>query len=321
MKTGTAARIAVMSAALSVAHPVQAQQTIETSHDVAVALVDVGVNGLASSDPNVRFIDLTPAPREGFRHASRKVGGMEHAEMVSRSFVDEYRRMDPQARITFYTVNPFIQKGANDPMMFSRAMLQQALPKLKDTKVRVAITTFGVSDQAAGDKILKDFQDSGLIVFAATPNHREDDGIWPAANKSTISVADGVTPDSGFLHNGKWAAWVDFTANGGFHYGSVDSDGSSFATPRVAAYGAFVALAKPNIDVAGMKAVIARTAVTVRIHDRDFPKVGTDRAPEQVREQVAALSREAPTQVAAVTPRPDAGAIAARMAMGGGMGH
>lgn len=320
MKPGTVAKLAVMSAALSAAHPAQAQAA-DASHDVAVALVDVGVNGLSSKDPNVHFVDLTPKLKEGFHHGVRKVGQMEHGDMVAQSFVDEYRRMDPDARITFYTINPFIQKGMTDPMMFSTSMLQQALPKLKETNVRVAITTFGVSDQTAGDRILKNFQDAGLIVFAATPNHREDDGIWPAANKSTISVADGVTPESGFLHNRRWASWVDFAANGNFHSGSVDSDGSSFATPRVAAYGAYLARAKPDIDVAAMRAAIARTAVSVRIHDRDFPKVGGDRGAAQMREQVAAIEHASSRQVASATTRPAGAAIAARMAMSGGMGH
>jgi hypothetical protein len=285
-------------------------------HDVAVALVDLGANSLVSKDSNVRFVDLTPQLKEGDRHAVRRVGKMDHGDIVAQSFVDEYRRIDPQARITFYTVNPFVERGMGGSTMFSRSMLQQALPKLKETNVRVAITTFGVDDEVSGNRILKDFQDAGLVVFAASPNSREDRGIWPAASPSVISVADGVTGDSGFMKNRSWANWVDVVGNGIYHKGEIDTDGSSFATPRVAAYGAYLARAKPDIGVDEMRSAIVRSAVTVRIHDRDFPKVGGDVTASRFREQVAALGQGA--QVAAA-PRP-APRVAASMAMMASMG-
>lgn len=303
-KTGSVG-MAAMAAVLASASPAAAQQataSTQGSHDVAVALVDLGANSLVSKDANVRFVDLTPRLKEGDRHAVRRVGKMDHGDIVAQSFVDEYRRIDPEARITFYTVNPFVERGMAGSTMFSRSMLLQALPKLKETSVRVAITTFGVEDEASGNRILKDFQDAGLVVFAASPNSREDRGIWPAASPSVISVADGVTGDSGFMKSRSWASWVDVVGNGIYHNGTIDTDGSSFATPRVAAYGAYLARARPEIGVDEMRNAIVRSAVTVRIHDRDFPKIGGDTTAARFREQVTQIGRA--TQVAAAGPAP-----------------
>ncbi len=317
MVSGSSAGMAALAASLALASPAVAAPDKAQSRDVAVALIDVGANALYSKDPNVSFVDLTPSLRPGDHHARGRVGSVDHGDVVAQAFVQEYRRLDPDARITFYTVNPFVQRGVTGPMMFSRSMLQQALPRMKDANVRVAITTFGVSDQAAGDRVLKDIQDAGMVVFAATPNHKEDYGIWPAANPTTIAVADGVTPDSGFRKNRSWGKWVDFVADGNFHSGTIDTDGSSFATPRVAAYGAYYASMNAQAGVDDMRRAISAASVTVRINDRDFAKVGGDRGAQLFLERMSRNSGD--VQQADVAPARRTALQA--VSMQGGMGH
>jgi hypothetical protein len=309
-------KVAAMSAALAAWQPAPAATTPET-HEVAVALIDVGASSLRSDDPNVRFVDMSPPLRDGDQRATKKVAGHDHGDIVAQAFVDEYRRMDPDARITFYTVNPFVQRGMTGQTMFSMSSVQQALPKIREAGARIAVTTFGVADEAAGARILKSFTDNGMIVFAATPNDREDKGIWPAANPATISVADGVTGDSGFLKTPAWGKWVDFVSNGIYHSGNIDTDGSSFATPRVAAYGAFVQKHRPDIGVDEMKAELRAGARQVQIHGRSFPRLdGQDVAQRFVAREAG--SDRSVAQTPAGTAQGVSGmALAMRAATGG----
>lgn len=268
--------ILAMATALAAASPAAAQQPSAPSSDVAVAIVDLGANKLYSSDPNVSFVDLTPQPRDGFRSATSKVQGRDHGEIVAQTFVQEYRRLDPSAKITIYTVNPFIEKAGGGQMMLSRSMLKQALPKLQGTGARIAVTTFGVSDEKAGTAILDDMRSAGLVVFAATPNRRDDDGIWPAASPKAIAVADGVTPDAPIFRERKWASWVDVVANGQFHKDSIDVDGSSFATPRAAAYGVRYMSRNPEATMNDVKDAIVTSGDRRTIGSATMVYVGAD---------------------------------------------
>jgi hypothetical protein len=265
------AGIIAMATALSAMTPQagNAQTTAPSSSEVSVAIIDLGANRLYSADPNVTFVDLTPAPKEGFRNASSKVAGRDHGEIVAQTFMQEYRRIDPAAKVTIYTINPFIEKSGGGQMMLSRTMLRQALPGLAGKDVRVAITTFGVSDEKAGNMVLDDLRSAGLVVFAATPNKRDDDGIWPAASPNAIAVADGVTPDSPIFKERGWASWVDVVANGQFHKDTIDVDGSSFATPRAAAYGVSFMSRNPKADTQDVKAAL--------LHDGDMRTIGSAR--------------------------------------------
>ena len=274
MDIKTKATAAAMVMALA-SQPVAAQEATPKDHSVAVALIDVGANSLTSKDPNVSFVDLTPNLKDGLHHASGRVGSKDHGDVVAQAFVDEYRKIDPDAKITFYTVNPFIQKGMFDGMMFSRSMLNKALPKMQEANVKVAITTFGVSDEKAGNTILSDIEKAGMIVFAATPNEKGDDGIWPAASASTIAVADGTTRDSGFKKSAAWSNWVDVVADGYFHDKTITVSGSSFATPRAAAYGVYYASKNPECDVTAMKSALRESAEPVKLHGRQFPEMGS----------------------------------------------
>jgi hypothetical protein len=269
--------IIAMAAALSAASPANSQTGAATpaaSSDVSVALVDLGANQLYSNDPNVRFVDLTPPAREGFKHAVSKVSGLDHGDVVAQTFVQEYRKLDPNARITIYTVNPFLEKHDGGQMTISRAMLRQALPQLTAADVKVAITTFGVSDEKAGTAILDDMRSAGLVVFAASPNKKDDDGIWPAASPKAIAVADGATNDAPIYKNRRWSGWVDMVANGQFHKGTIDVEGSSFATPRAAAYGVRYMTQNPNATTEDVRRDLLAAGDNRKIGDVSVIRVG-----------------------------------------------
>lgn len=277
MKATRGTGILAMAAALAPASPSVAQQAPpQAPHDVAVAIVDIGADKLYSEDPNVRFVDLTPPLKEGYSRSSGNVSSYEHGRFVAQSFVDEYRRLDPSARITVYTVNPFVQKGVTGQMMFSRSMVQQAIPKLREADVRIAVTTFGTANQKAGSAVVDDFQAAGMTLFAAAPNDRKDEGVWPAADPRVIAVADGTSTDSDFFKARGWSAWVDFTANGQYHKGSIDIQGSSFATPKVAAYGVHYAARHPGAGTEQVREAIRSAGEATRTRDVNHVRVATN---------------------------------------------
>jgi hypothetical protein len=275
--TRTSSGLIAIATALAAMGTTPATAQVPTpTNDVSVAIVDLGANRLYSPDPNVTFVDLTPTPKEGFRNATSKVGGRDHGEIVAQAFVQEYRRIDPKARITIYTINPFIEKAGGGQMMLSRSMLKQALPRIDSSRTKVAITTFGVSDEKAGTAVLDDLRSAGLVVFAATPNKGEDDGIWPAASPGAIAVGDGVTPDSPVFKQRSWARWIDVVANGQFHKDSIDVDGSSFATPRAAAYGVSFMTRNPKATTEEVKAALVSSGDHRTIGNAKLVYIGAD---------------------------------------------
>jgi hypothetical protein len=275
--TRTSSGLIAIATALAAMGTTPATAQVPTpTNDVSVAIVDLGANRLYSPDPNVTFVDLTPTPREGFRSASSKVGGRDHGEIVAQAFVQEYRRIDPKARITIYTINPFIEKSGGGQMMLSRSMLKQALPRIDSSRTKVAITTFGVSNEKAGTAVLDDLRSAGLVVFAATPNKGDDDGIWPAASPGAIAVGDGVTPDSPVFKQRSWAKWIDVVANGQFHKDSMDVDGSSFATPRAAAYGVSFMTRNPKATTEEVKSALVSSGDHRTIGNAKLVYVGAD---------------------------------------------
>ena len=271
MSVKNAIKATTMAAALLSPSIADAQE--KPQNEVAVAIIDMGADKMYSNDPNVSFVDLTPEDTGNRRRASYQVDGRDHGELVADTFVKEYRLLDPDAKITIYSVNPFYKDGLTGPMKFSRSTIQQALPKLQEANVRIAITTFGVENEAAGKRILQDFAKADMIVFAAAPNDKGDKGIWPAASPEAISVADTTTKKSAFYKDKDWGSWVDFTSNGQFHKGTVDVVGSSYATPKVAAYGAYAARIYPNIKTDEMRVILRKDAENITAHGANFPNV------------------------------------------------
>lgn len=311
--------IMALAAMLAVASPATAQQSAPadaSAHDVAVAIVDVGSNKLYSKDANVRFVDLTPALKPGYSHASGRVGDVDHGDIVAQAFVREYRRLDPSARITIYTINPFVTKGfaGTGSMMFSRSAIRESMPRLKEAGVRTVVTTFGVSDQKAGESILKEFQDAGIVVFASAPNSKDDEGIWPAASPASIAVADGDR-NSEFYKAKGWSKWVDFVASGIEHDGTMDGQGASFATPKVAAYGAYHVARNPGAGPDEVRQAIAASSIRTRINGIEVTRVGGDDMAARFRgAEVSPGSRSKGVAVA----NTDTGALMTRAGLGSG---
>lgn len=254
---------AVAMIAPAMTAPAQAQQT--PAGEVAVAIVDSNIRRIDFDDPNVRIVDMTPKAPEGASFMKYKVNDFySHGDIVASSFVREYRKLDPSARIVIYTVDPFIRKDGNVSANFSMAILNQALPRMRDAGVRVAVTAFGISDPTAGGRIADAFSRNGMSLFAAIPNEPHDKGIYPAASPGVVSVAD-TSRKGAFSQDRKFGTWVSVMIDGG--HGSAhnisDADGTSFAVAHAAAYGTYVLARRPETPVAELLPTIRSHGVPV----------------------------------------------------------
>lgn len=216
---------------------------------VRVAIVDIQPDRLDCNDRNARLINVTPPVRDGMKEAVGKSGRTSHGVVVVTAFVEEVRRIDPDVPIEVYTINPFIKHGGTGQMMFSKAMLRKGLDSLEGKGISIAVTTFSVGDKTEGQKIADMFKERGLKLFAATPNEVGDPGIYPAASQGVIAIAQDGGGRS-VAHDKRYQEFTRFVFPGSYQGKSASTTGSSFATPRAAAYAAYMDWKQPGIPEA-----------------------------------------------------------------------
>lgn len=290
---GTRATLAATAAALILAAtPAIAQTTPspQASAEVAVAIIDSNIRRIDFEDPNVRIVDMTPKAPDGSSFMNYKVtDAYSHGDIVASSFVKEYRKLDATSPIVIYVVDPFVRKDGNASANFSMRIMNEALPKMREAGVRVAITAFGISDAAAGQRIAAAFTKNDMALFAAVPNEPNDKGIYPAAVPGVISVAS-EKKDGAFEHDRSMSAWVTFSIDGrhGSAHNLSDADGTSFSVAHAGAYGAFLMKNRPETPLASLASGISsygtripgtiggREKVTYRIGRQDMIRAIVD---------------------------------------------
>lgn len=294
------AGVAAASVASAAPQAAQAQTQVPGSEEVAVAIIDSNIRRIDFDDPNVRIVDMTPkqAP-EGTSFMKYKVNDFySHGDIVASSFVREFRKIDANAPIVIYVVDPFVRKDGNASANFSMRIMNDALPRMRDAGVRVAITAFGISDRAAGQRIADSFTRNGMALFAAVPNEPGDRGIYPAAIPGVISVAS-EKKDGAFEHDRSMATWVSLTISGshGSAHNTSDADGTSFAVAHAGAYGAFIMKRRPDLEAGSLGSEIAGHGRPMEGNYGDRPRVtvrigGSD----MIRNVVAAYTTVVPTR-------------------------
>lgn len=281
-KIATAAALAVMG----VTSQANAQTTKEP---VRVALIDVHPDRIDCDTKGVRMIDVTPERPEGFRSASAKAGRTSHGVIVATSFVNEVRRVAPDADIEIYTINPFIKKSGTGTDVFSMRMLKEGLARLDGLNVRTAIITFSVDGAEDGRRIAAQFLDRGMITFAAAPNEPKDPSIYPAATPGVIAIAEGKTGAS--IHKDpSYRTFTRFVIDGYYVGRSGETTGSSFATPRAAAYAAIMVRSKPDTTKQDVEAMFDRLGHAYGTLPQGVKRIGGDEMLDELR-TVAADAR------------------------------
>lgn len=259
------------------------QASAQTSREpVRVALIDVHPDRIDCDGKGVRMIDVTPPRPEGFRSAAAKAGRTSHGVLVATSFVNEVRRIAPDTEIEIYTINPFIKKGGTGTDVFSMRMLKEGLAKLDGLNVRTAVITFSVDGAEDGRRIAAQFLDRGMITFAAAPNAPKDPSIYPAATPGVIAIAEGKTGAS--IHKDpSYTTFTKFVIDGYYVGRSGETTGSSFATPRAAAYAAIMVRSRPDTTKQDVEAMFDRLGNSYRTLPDGVKRIGGEEMVDELR--------------------------------------
>jgi len=347
MKPSTKAALTA-AAVLSMSSPAMAQSVPQSaSPEVRVGIVDVRADELTFADKRTS-IEYRPFTEKGKWTAEWLTeAGVDHGQMMASAFVRQLRQVDPQAPVKIFAANVFQENSGTGSAKYTQATgtasrrtlsvnwegAREALAWFKQNNVKVVLTAFNGNDSAAMRAFMKDAGDMGMTVFASAGN-KVGGSIYPAAYPQAISVA-GDNRDLAFRNDATLSRWVNFTMDGGVPMGAsgrqVD-EGSSFASAKAAALGAYYVAHHPDADRNQIASAIREAAtpqsyqvqgVTVtalRFDERESSRRMVDIAREDMRVAVAAQPGPAVAPVvtaeAAPAPRAPAAAIAAAAGVG-----
>lgn len=253
---------------------------------IRVAIIDVHPDRLDCNEEGVTMIDVTPPVPEGFRPASAKAARTSHGVLVVTSFVNEVRRISPGSPIEIYTINPFIKKGPREPDMFSMKMLKAGMSNLDGKGVKTAVITFSVDSPADGERIASQFLSRGMILFAAAPNEPKDLSIYPAATPGVISIAEAKTGAS--IHQDPtYKSFTSFVIDGYYMGRSGEATGSSFATPKAAAYASIMVSSNPSTTTSDVRKLFESMGKQYRTLPEGVKKIGGEETVNALRAMIA----------------------------------
>lgn len=300
-----------LTAAVGISSAANAQALADAPRDpVRVAIVDIQPDRLDCKADGVKLINVTPPLPQGMREADGKAGRTSHGVIALTAFVEQVRKIDDKVPIEVYTINPFIKDGPRGQMMFSKRMLKQGLDSLEGKNVRMAVTTFSVSDATEGQKIADMFKAKGMTLFAATPNEEKDPGIYPAASQGVIAIAQDGGGRS-IAKDKRYQEFTKFVFPGKYIGLSGETTGSSFATPRAAAYASYMDWKQPGIPTSDIMGAFDRSGWEVSGMPKGIKFSGGEALTKAVRQmprmaprQVAEVSQAVEAKAVATTPRP-----------------
>lgn len=266
MKSRLAAMGAVLLAASS--SPALAQSG-PSDGAIAVGFIDVGGKELTFPTDNVS-VDFRHFTPEG--HAagvSKTDAGDDHGNVVMSAFVRESRKIDPGVPIKVFSADPTYMRTDADgdkQLTLSWNKAKEALGWFSENGVKVVVTTFYSKDEVGARGFVDEAQKLGMIVFSSGANRPGQGKIFPSGFTDVISVGD-VEPGLAMLTDRKGIKSVKFGASGAVPRAENGADrigqGSSFAVPRVAAYGSHYLMKKPNASREEVEGVLDQISKTV----------------------------------------------------------
>lgn len=255
LKTGV---LGIAAGTMLAATPAAAQLNSEPA-EVRVGIIDVRADTLTFPDRRTS-IEYREFAEQGKSSASWITeSGADHGQVMASAFVKQLRLVDKAAKIRIYAANIFQENSsATGSALYSRegskrtismniAGAKEALAWFKEKGVKVVLTAFNGTDTEVMRSFMKTADDYGMTVFASAGN-KAGGAMFPAAYKQTISIA-ADNRDLVFRQEASYAAWVNFTMDGGVPEGITGGkadEGSSFATAKAAALGAYYAAAFPS---------------------------------------------------------------------------
>lgn len=195
--------------------------------------------------------------------------GPDHGQIVASAMLEQFRKLDRDHPVEIYAANAFSMKDKGDgtiSLKFSFEQGVRALEWMSHNGVRVVVTAFN-SKNEAGSRMLMDRAESlGMVVFAGAPNTVGAGKVFPAADPRSVSVLDS-SPDMPMDKDPSLRTWVSFGMDGTYVAGSRENRsrevGSSYASAKAGAYGAYVLSRMPDASreqVVVMMSSAARTS-------------------------------------------------------------
>lgn len=238
--------------------------------------VRIGVLDLKADKPTHKVPGVDVVYRE-FSMPGDKAGsdmcksGYDHGQVVLTAAVDEVRRIDPSASIRVYSANAFREislKNGSKGLRMNFEKAAEAIEWMHGQGVRVVVTAFNTRN-VEGSKLIMDKAESlGMTLFAGASNDRGMGKVLPAADPRAVSVADTTPGKSSLTMDVTVDDWVRFGINGslsvrGAPNGS-DEFGSSFASAKAGAYGAYYQSRNPEAKSVEIIDALARNAPVKR---------------------------------------------------------
>lgn len=247
-----------MTAALSVASPAMAKASPEP---VRIGIMDLKADTLTYKAANVsiEYKAFTPDGAKEAQLAERS--GDDHGAVVASAFVRHYRGLDPKTPIEVYAGNPFaiVKRPDGKSVMkldFERGA--KVLEWMHGKGVRIVVTAFNSPDAAGAARFMDKAESLGMVVFAAYSNSTGQGRVFPAGDARSVSVVDSslgmlgsaVIRGGGRQFDGATVG-VNFAMKGGVPqeaYGPATMTGSSFASPKAAAYAVYALRREPDLS-------------------------------------------------------------------------
>lgn len=198
--------------------------------------------------------------------------GPDHGQIVASAMLEQFRRLDRERPVEIYAANAFSMKDKEDgtvSLKFSFEQGVRALEWMNQNGVRVVVTAFN-SKNEAGSRMLMDRAESlGMVVFAGAPNTVGAGKVFPAADPRSVSVLDS-SPDMPMDKDPTLRTWVSFGMDGTYVAGSRENRsrevGSSYASAKAGAYGAYVLSRMPDATRDQVVGMISSAALTSAKH-------------------------------------------------------
>lgn len=252
MKNMKSAGLAILAGSMIASAPSASAQAKDS--EVVVGILDVESNRLTFGDSNTHIQYREFAAPGKFPANWQTESGADHGQLMASAFVRQIRKIDQNVPIRILGANVFQENQSTSSSIYtygsrtgSKRTLsvnwegaKEALSWFKQNGVSVVLTAFNGNDSNALRSFMKEAGDLGMTVFASAGN-KVGGAIYPAAYPEAISVA-GDNKGLAFRKDPSISGWVNFSMDGGTSLrlnGEKNDEGSSFATAKVAAFGAY----------------------------------------------------------------------------------
>ena len=262
--------IAAAAAGMALASPAAAQD----AQPLKVGLIDVGGGEITFRDSGTT-IEHRDFVSQGARPASRMTpAGRENGVMTASAFVRQARWIDQDSPIRIYSANVFQEQAdrqqAGSPRRISVNWdgARQAIEWFRQNEVKVVIASFNGNDSLEMRAFMEETRRNGMTVFAGSGN-TPGGAAFPAMYPDAISVGSD-NPEHAYRTDPRQAEWVNFTMDGGVPMrrdGREADTGTTYATAKAAAFGAYYARSNPEATPSQMRSALQSVSISVEYQD------------------------------------------------------